>query len=351
MSDLDQELQDFADEATARHRPLKVDEGVGEQSLPVLYDLLDQHFLSLDKAGMLLLPNFHAFENETVVVLSDYAGDAGGDYLVYSFLLCSWNLSGQFSDWLAKARGRFPIGSREINFKNLSRTGQREILPEMLQKADLGLVGYVLTVAVEKQIASLFDNWDGNPKKRLAQLLKDHDVTDLKPNVAEKFLRVNHILAYLLKQLARPPAQKVWWITDNDDICAKPTLIEATMQFQNRLIGLHQSPIDRLAFSTQRGFEKGPIEGLLSIPDLAAGAVCEALNLLGQDSFDVPPWKDGAGWLTDWLNHQGAALKKSTCLISKAGTGEVKVSTLTFSPKPKPDWPGGTRMFDIVRHR
>lgn len=348
MSEFDDALRQFAEDVTARHSYLNVDNG--DVELPILYGLLDQHFENLEQNGTLLLPDFHAYENQTVVVLSDYAGDAGGDFLVYSFLLCSWNLSGQFSTWLGEARDRFEIGRRELNFKNLERKGQRELLPELLQKADIGLVGYSFTLAVEKQIASLFEKWDGNPRKRLSQLLKDSEIADMKPNVAEKFLRINHILAYLLKQLVRPPAQNIGWITDNDDICANPRLRDATMQFQNRLIGMLQVPVTQLSFGTQSGFEGSPIEGLLSLPDLAAGAVCEALNLPDEvEGFEQAPWKDGSGWITAWLSKNSAALKKSVCLISKAGHEEIKVSSLIFAPRPTPDWPGGKITVPIVR--
>ena len=72
----------------------------------------------------------------TVMILSDYSGDAGGcDYSTYSFLFVGWSNLQEWHSSTSHLRSTV-LGTRIMEYKKLKDKRRQEALPEWLLLAD-----------------------------------------------------------------------------------------------------------------------------------------------------------------------------------------------------------------------
>jgi hypothetical protein len=282
--------------------------------------------------GELMLPDLAAFANETVSVFSDYGGESDSDYLTYSFLVCSWNCAGPFLGKMAQVRQTFGLGAKEIAYKDLRMGQVRAALQEYLTALNNMLPGFLFTVIIDKKIVSLFNTNDREGLTNVAGILKKEGLGDWKPAVAEKLLRVVHISAFLTALLISD-GQKIFWMSDDDAICANQEMHETCLRIFGRAINLYADPTHKYPLAGgAKPFKERSVEmlDLLSVTDLVAGAVEQYLTRKDKAAGAEFGVKEGADVILKWLAHDGVALKRANLIIKLADDGQITAGGLQF---------------------
>jgi hypothetical protein len=303
-----------------------------------LIESVEHLLLEGHRQRRLILPELSAFKNRSLGVFSDYSGEGPGRYFVYSVLVCGLNMRAPFEARMAEIRPRFGLGAKEIAYKDL-RMGQiRRALPDYLTAAD-ELPGFLCTVAVDKQIKSVF-GIEQDTRRRLAALLEDVGFGVRKPEVAEKLLRVVHLGAYLAALLGRN-GQNVFWMTDHDEICPTPAQHMQLLAAFARVLPVYQTPgsqFDKIGGATPFAERRVEMNDLLSLPDLAAGTLGDYLSkrdVLQPDEILV---KQGTDKIMLWLGKPGIGLKKSCFFLRKGAGDSIERGTIDFLPVDPPPW-------------
>ena len=86
---------------------------------PLLFKLLNSSLMNRHTRKQLILPNFA--DTETVIICSDYGGEAkGSKYYTYSFVFAAYDGLGFFRDRMIDIRKRYGLDNpqKEISFKD-----------------------------------------------------------------------------------------------------------------------------------------------------------------------------------------------------------------------------------------
>lgn len=280
-------------------------------------------------------PQLHGAE--CLFVASDYGGEHHeASYQTIAFLiadiadLAMWQLERE------RIRRTFLPDGRRMAFKNLNDRVRRRALENFLRAADQ-LPGLLATFAISKSLGSLFVK-----DIRLSPAVLELEVLrDLPSSVAEKLLRVVHLLSLLIAGVSAP-GQDLLWATDEDSIAANPARVRHLVAALTR-VASHCLPHDlrhlRVATANQ---DKGDLslEDLLAIPDIAAGALSAALaGMLGTGGAPacgswLPPSTSisaKAQRATDWFSDNTQALRRLVVLIDEEpGTRALRATKLRF---------------------
>ncbi len=290
-----------------------------------------------EAGGQLLLPDLSALANSTVGIFSDYSGEGAGRYLTYSFLLCAYGSLETFRRKMKELRANCSLGNKEIEFKDFGMGVVRNAVPAYLELLNGYVPGLLFTVLVDKRISSLFGPQDRSTSVTLSRGLEEQGFGKLKPQIAEKALRVVHTAAFLTALLGHE-GQKIFWMSDHDAICADA-------EAHKRLLALFHSA---LSLYTERQF--GLIGGalpfserstdfldLLSAADIVAGSVGQYFtgrDEVGEQNVCI---KEGAEKILVWLGHDGLALKKFCIQLCLGDDGTVRYGAIEFNPKQTTD--------------
>jgi hypothetical protein len=179
-------------------------------------------------------------------------------------------------------------------------------------------------------LTSLFGPDGRASQAGLSATLRDHGLGNWKPEVAEKLLRIVHIGAFLTGLLAAS-GQRLFWMSDHDAICANSVQHQYALKLFAQILPLYTASDCHFAeFTGAAPFSErhlGTLD-LLSITDLAAGAIehyltrSDATDLI---NFEV---KDGAQHVLQWLAHDGIGLKKTAIIFRAAADGGLTHATL-----------------------
>lgn len=298
---------------------------------PSIVHALQDSLLGSHRRGRLILPDLEAMGNTTVGLFSDYAGESSGNYYTYSFLTCAWLATGVFQERMGKVREETKLGNKEIAFKDFRMGQMRRALPDYLNLLDNFVPGLLLTVVIDKKLTSLFGVNERSTQRELAKVLSENGLGDWKPHVAEKLVRIVHIGAFLAALLGSP-GQKLFWMTDNDAICANQSQHEQALALFARVLPLYTPP--KLSFQHFGGaapFAERHLMtlDLLSATDIVASSVEHYLTKRdneGPVNFNV---NAGAEQVLQWLAHDGLGLKKATIIIRPV-EGGIQSANLEF---------------------
>ncbi len=237
---------------------------------------------------------------------------------------------------MAEIRPRFGLGTKEIAYKDLNMGQLLRALPDCLAAAD-ELPGFLCTVAIDKQIGSVFGTEEDTPR-RLVAVLEDAGLGARKPDVAEKLLRIVHLAAYLTALLGHN-GQNVFWMTDHDAICPTPAQHLHLLETFGRVLPIYQKPASQFAkIGGATPFPERSVEmnDLLSLADLAAGTLGDYLSKKDVLSPDEIRVKEGTDKIMLWLGKPGIGLKKSCFFLRKGPDGSIARGAIEFSPVDPP---------------
>lgn len=243
---------------------------------------LNKLFRELDLKSPSAFPDFQ--KSKSILIGSDYSGQHSTSvYEAFGFILVDPEKTGYWIKEREEVRKRFLPDGRRMSFKKLGDRRRAEALPEFLSASDL-LAGLLVIFLVHSKIGSLFV-----PDKDLLEgeantISLDH----WSPHISEKLLRICHFSSLLLAGLSRKN-QDVLWITDQDDIAQNVQKhTEFVKGFGN--ISSHYLTHDlghlRIA-TTASDSGSRDVEDFVAIADLAAGAVCQAMNTFHQSGLNL----------------------------------------------------------------
>lgn len=304
-----------------------------------LTQLLQEQLKKKQARNELLLPDLRALGNETVSIFSDYSGEGSGAYHTYSFLVCAWNNTFPFGQRMEVVREKRGLGSKEIEFKDF-RLGQlRRALPEYLNLLNNIVPGFLLTVAVHKSLHSLFGPNEKSTAEFIVQTLEASGLGAWKHGVAEKLVRIVHMTAFLVGLLAHD-GQKIFWMSDNDSVCANEELHNHALGLLQRVLGLYGNPNYHYPLlSGAVPFAQRDLHtlDLLSATDVVAGSIEHFLSLSDSGAPVETSLKPGVETVLRWLANDGIALKKMTVTLRPGSEGQIQATTLEFDLGQVPD--------------
>ncbi len=279
------------------------------------------------------LPDFS--DDEKIAVMSDFSGEhKSAHFNTYSFLILAYNKVGPFMAQVEELRRKHGLIEpySEFVFKKLGSGPRSRALPEFLRLVDNFIHGAVVTIAIDKQIDTVF----GRSKKETYPLIEEQlsamGLGKWKGAAGEKVLRVCHSIA-IFTALTTRENQRLLWYCDNDAINenARDRRFEDTQNIFVRALGMYcKHRFDLVGFG--KSFDdKSHLDDLLSVPDFAAGVVQDLLQAHKTGDDNVPGGEEKKE-LLKWIATQGKFLSKITIQISRLPNGELGSGVVEFSP-------------------
>jgi hypothetical protein len=220
-----------------------------------------------------LLPDLR--QGPIIFVGSDYSGRHNlSCYESLSFLFADLSQCAYWETLRAQLRQKYLPDGRRMSYKNLNDTKRSAALYAFLNAAN-SIHGLLAVILINKSIKSLFKKEGyldfGEPE------LKDYGHWSVE--VFEKVLRIVHLVSFFLAGLSKP-YQDVLWITDEDEIMPNEKRLREVVKIFGNICGHYlKHDMGHLKIGTTKSDTgKRDIEDLVSVTDLAAGALCEVLT-------------------------------------------------------------------------
>ncbi|WP_137921526.1 hypothetical protein [Hydrogenophaga sp. 2FB] len=278
------------------------------------------------------LPDFS--DDDKITVVSDFGGEhSGASFNTYSFLFLAYNKVGPFIEKVEELRRKHGILQpySEFRYKALKSGPRSRALPEFLELVDNFIHGAVITVAIAKDVDTVFGSSKADVRTLMGEKLSAMGFGTWDGKAAEKVLRVCHTLA-LFTSLMTKENQRLLWYSDDDTILANAkgrTYSDVQQMFAAALGMYSRHKFDLVGFGKQ--FDaKSHLDDLLSVADFSAGVVQDLLQ--GYKTKKDIPGGDEKIALFKWMAVQGKFLAKITVQISLLPDGEVGSGVVGFSP-------------------
>ncbi len=316
MKNVYSEVEELANKWTLKNIDLPVE--FQKYDSPRIFKLLNSSLMKRHTRKQLILPNFA--DTETVVICSDYGGEAkGSKYYTYSFVFAAYSGLGFFSDRMIDIRKKYGLDNpqKEISFKDAHYGQMFRCIDEYLTVANNMINGLVFTLAVEKDIVSLLDKDDKKTLKHTTEQLLGYSYGKWKPSIFEKNMRIIYTLTYFIKLLI-PTGKKIFWMTDEDAIMANESKIDDTTRIISNIINLFKdAPKYQLMGFTPKPYYEDELyflTDILSIADLSAGSIEQLLTRQATGNGELSPL---AEQVIKWSSVQGVGLDKLIFIINK----------------------------------
>ena len=323
----------FANEAAWKHPDLDILRQEYEGQYSHFVEVVQEKILMSHRRGRLILPNLAAFGNKVVGVFSDYGGEhKESRYLTYSILVCTFDLRDLFAGEMSEIRREHQLGNKEIAYKDFRMGQVLRALPDYLLTLSNYLPGFLLTLAVEKKALQAYAPTSKETSVLLEAGLKSVGVEGRKPRVNAKLANVVELVAFLTALLGKD-GQKVFWMTDHDEISPTNAKHGETLKAFQVLLGVFCR--DGQAFSSIGGalpFEERDLAtlDLLSVTDICAGALAEYLTQREVREPDRIAVKAGCEHVLQWLAHDGIGLKKMSVVMRGGVDASIESAAIEF---------------------
>ncbi len=263
----------------------------------------------------------------------DYGGShQGSPYEAFAFLAASIDEMGEWDDLRKQVRHQYLRDARRISFKMLRDKRRARSLVPFLLAADR-CPGILVTVVVDKQIPSLFGEFN-EPDCFPGLLLTPTEGWKKRP--FDRLCLVASLGATCLAGLCGTH-QDILWVTDRDEIAPNPDKHDHAGWIIWYHVCTYVEQLEgRLVFLTTQGdCADRRLEDAVAIPDLAAGALAQALSharaagrVPGSKIACVLPsgLSDKVATILAWLGGQSAPLRRFCILLEHADGGHVAVS-------------------------
>ena len=323
----------FANEIAWRRPDLNILRQEYKGQYSTFVETVQEKILASHKRGKLILPDLAGFGNTAVGAFSDYGGEhKDSKYFTYSVLVCLLDIRDLFSEKVRSIREEYQLGSKEIAYKDLRMGQVLRALPDYLLTLSNYLPGFLLTLSVQKKILEVFGPTAKEHDRLLEAALKSIGVEGRKPRVNEKLARVVELVAFLAALLGKD-GQKVFWMTDHDDISPTKVKHEETLKVFDALLRVFCR--NDQTFSLIGGalpFEQRDVGmlDLLSATDLCAGALAEYLTQRETREPDKIAVKPGCEQILQWLAHDGIGLKKMNIVMRRGADVPIESAIIEF---------------------
>ena len=275
-----------------------------------------------------LIPN--TTQDKSTFIFSDYSFIR--NYKTYSFLIIGRSSADYFNMARKIIRKDFNLKNRRMSFKGLNDKNKSSALFPFLSCAG-AMDGLLITYAVDSKIKYLFAEQFLEVWQELKSLNKKN---------LEELLRIAHFGGMSIMN-AYNGAQNIIWITDNDAFVANENYKQLFGRIAETLIRnnfLKGEEICKVGFGTT-DIDNGSLEleDFTSIPDLAAGAICDMLNELYRKGLHItskiilqkPNVKDKTNIICQWIAQTMCPLKKIGIVFDKFGDGKYDFRPTGFT--------------------
>jgi len=323
-------LVSFMHETTMSNPALPLLSSRPDFVFPSLTRELDILLSKYEQRKKLLLPELRNHD-EALAVFSDYSGEhKDSKYYTYTFFATAHGVLFWFAEQMeALRRQHFQAKyDKEISYKDIQWGGIKRSLKDYLRLADR-VPGLLLTVVVDKRIKSFFSD----DSKMVGKTLINAGFGEWKPSVAEKLLRITHLMAYIIALLSKD-GQKIFWMTDHDSI-AECDNMHASKIVSSLLPDYGRKEHGLFGFATPFAERSLMHLDALSITDLAAGAI---QNYFTQDEVTSGKFlvRNEDADITDWLGYQ-SFLKKHCVMFRYADDEHFNTSNIVFEMTRVPE--------------
>ena len=277
------------------------------------------------------LPDFS--DDSKIAVMSDFGGEhPGALFNTYSFLFMAYNKVGVFEQKVISLREKYGLLApySEFAYKKLQSGARSRALQEYLQLVDQFIHGAIITVAIDKQIKTVFgaDKTQAHPV--MIEQLEKEGLGKWSGPTAEKVMRVTHIIAAFASLLTHEN-QRLLWYCDKDPINedGKNRDFKRTQQIFARVLGMYLTHgLDIVGFGKSFD-EKCHLDDLLSVPDLAAGVVQDLLlqHKTNAGNPEVPEKR----MVMKWIATPSKYLSKIIVQITRMEDGEIGYGTVDMT--------------------
>lgn len=279
------------------------------------------------------LPDF--FDDDKIAVMSDFGGEhKGARCNTYTFLLYAQSKIGVFELEVQKLRSKHGILDpySEFKYKDLKYGPRSRALPEFLKLVDSFIHGALITIAIDRDIDTVFGPSKQDTFPLIEKHLQDLGYGNWQGLIGEKALRICHSVA-LFTALTSRKNQRFLWYCDSDAINddGNERKFSDTQKLFARILGMYaQHEYELIGFA--KSFKnKTYLDDLLSIADFGAGIVQDIMKWHKSGS-DTMPGGDEKELILKWITNQGRFLSKITIEISKLPNGEVGSGIIEFKP-------------------
>lgn len=279
------------------------------------------------------LPDFS--DDKDIAVMSDFGGEhQAAHFHTYSFLFLSYTKRGPFVQKMQELRKQHNLleSYSEFKYKDLKFGPRSRALPKYLELIDSFIHGALITVVIDKRIATVFGTTKQQAHPLIVEQLEKFGLGTWDGKAAEKALRVCHILSVFTSLLTKE-GQRLFWYSDNDLINEdgkKRSFSDTQKIFQHTLGMYSDHPLELVGFG--KSFDdKSHLDDLLSVPDLTAGVVQDLLQ--SQRTGEDIPGGDEKVAIIKWIAKQPHFLSKITLQIALTDEGEVGTGIVDIAPK------------------
>lgn len=264
-----------------------------------------------------MLSNREVFSGHpTIMVLSDYSGDARGcEYRTYSFLFVGWKSLQQWHISTSELRTT-ALENRIPEYKKLGDHNRQQALKRWLSLAD-GIHGFLVTIAVHKQVRIFRVEGTG-----LGEALESEGFGGWPDKTAERMARILHFLWFFARHMVAE-SSKLFWKSDEDSIAGSGGNSPRLQQLGSLLVRIGNlylpHAVAEIGYAVGRSVDSPDrmLENALSIPDLAAGVLADFFSL--QRSENVR--KHGREEILHWFAVRGSSLVRFIIRVDPAGIG------------------------------
>jgi hypothetical protein len=262
-------------------------------------------------------------DGSTMFIGSDFSGQHKlARYETLSFLFADIEKCNEWENMRQELRKKYLSDGRRMSYKNLRDSKKRNILIHFLDAAD-NIPGLLFTILIDKEIGSLF-TFKNHIDMNSPEYIK---FKHWKRNSFEKLLRVIHFVSCFLNGLSRENQDVIWFI-DEDDIVPNDDRLKEFVKIFGQ-IGSHylKHNLGNIRIGTTKSDTgRRDIEDLVSVTDIAAGALCQVLTDYSKNGV-VPgsriltplthPLPSKTKEIALWLSDSNQRLKKIVYEIKK----------------------------------
>lgn len=279
------------------------------------------------------LPDFS--DDKRIGVMTDFGGEhPTASFYTYSFLFFAADKGGPFIKHVQALREKRKLLTpySEFAYKSLKHGPRKRALTEYLDLVDNFIHGAIITVAIDKRIATVFGPTKREAHAFLVEQLSSMQLGTWDGDAAEKALRVCHMLSAFWALLSSDN-QELLWYSDNDRINedGKKRNFSDLQKMFTHVIGLYAQHAPRNIRFGKSFEEKGFIDDLLSVTDLAAGVVHDLLQAQ-QTGADHIPGGDERIPLVKWTVAPSKFLSKITLQIVRTDDGGIATGIVNIVP-------------------
>ena len=268
-----------------------------------------------------------------ILVACDFGGShKGANYEAFAFLTGAIAASAAWMEKRQRVRDRFLSEGRRMAYKALNdKRRQRALLP-FLAAANT-YPGNLFVFLVSKRIPKLFDN--PGDEVLFPELVEA--VQTWKPKPFRRLLLTATLGSILVSGLSNP-LQNILWLSDQDEIAPNPKQHDHAGHVIHHCVSTYAPSNSGLVVfvTTELNFNNFMTEDVVAIPDLAAGALVDALSYndhLMSAGFWLPTNDDlplKSKLILWWLTDSQQSLRRCVVVIDRAADGDVSV--LAFIP-------------------